>query len=544
MTGHRRGGPAPGRRGTATSSCPWVAPGALSDMGPERLAAEVASRLTLRDELGLVDLVGVPGYENTTAAIPSLCIPAITMQDGPNGLANQDTGVTQLPSSLAVAATFDTDDARAAGSVEGDEARRQGIDVVQGPMLNLLRVPEDGRAYETYGEDPYLVAQMGTADIEGIQGAGVMSEAKHFAAYAQESDRHGLDQLMTTRQLEELYFVPFQAAVEQAHVAGVMCAYGEIDGAPTCADPLLYRTLRDWSFDGFVRSDMSAVHRAIPAFDAGIDAIKPAQRVAIGRAVSEHVLAGNRLADAAQSLLEETFRFDLVAHPLSGRTDTAVDSPAHAAAALGIAEASTVLLKDRGGVLPLDTARLRSIAVIGTDAAGEAMTAGYGGGAGHRSLRRRAGAGDRPPRGPGGGALRRRRHGDRRPDHQARAERARAQPAERAPRDGRLRLRRGRLGREPRRRGRLAAAPPRRAPSALPHVRDLRACVDGLVRRVARGRLRHLAARRRPRADRLAGAPSGLQLVQGHPHAGRSPVPDRAAVAPGARRRHPDDRLS
>lgn len=379
--------PAPGQgptlpapSGRASPNCPWASPGALAHSTPARLAAEVASHLTLEDELDLVDLAGVAGYENSTAGIPSLCVPPLTLQDGPEGLSRGDTGVTQLSSSLALAATFDPALAEADGSVVGDEARRQGIDVVQGPMLNLDRVPEDGRAFETFGEDPRLAAVMGVADIDGIQDQGVMADAKHLAVYTQESDRHGLDQIVTARQLEELYLLPFQAAVQQAHVASVMCAYGEIDGQPTCADPSVYRLLESWGFDGFVRSDMSAVHEAVPAFDAGMDAIKPAQPRSLDRDVTDHRLAEGVLGDAAERLLTEMFRFDLIARPLTGMTDTAVDSAAHAAVDLEIAEASAVLLKDRGAVLPLDFARLRSIAVIGGDAGKEAATAGLGGG--------------------------------------------------------------------------------------------------------------------------------------------------------------------
>jgi beta-glucosidase len=375
--------------------------------------------MTLADELDLVDLHGVKGYENATRAIPALCIPRLTLEDGPDGLTNADTGVTQLPSSLAVAATFDTADAYADGAVEGAEAHAQGVDVVQAPMLNIDRVPEDGRAFETYGEDPTVVSDMGVADIDGIQSHGVMSDAKHFTGYTQEGDRHALNQIISQRQLEEIYLAPFAAAVKQADVASIMCAYGVIDGHLTCADPALYRVLASWGFHGFVRSDMSAVRQPAAAFEAGMDAIKPAMPRRLAADVADGKLRRGRLAAAAQSILAEMFRFDLVARPLTGRTDTPVDTPARAAVDLDIAEASTVLLKDglvksapvqsgrvgespprqgppRSGspkirppksgspkswvpALPVDFSKLSSLAVIGTDAAGQAMSAGWGG---------------------------------------------------------------------------------------------------------------------------------------------------------------------
>ena len=164
-------------------------------------------------------------YENINAGVPRLCIPSLAVQDGPQGLAYGDTNVTQLPSPLGIAATFNTATARAYGVVEGSEASGQGIDAIQGPTLNIDRVPESGRSYEGYGEDPMLVSAMGVADIEGIQSTGTMAMAKHFAVYSQETDRGVLDDQVSERALHELYLPPFKAAVTQAHVGSVMCAY-------------------------------------------------------------------------------------------------------------------------------------------------------------------------------------------------------------------------------------------------------------------------------------------------------------------------------
>ena len=123
---------------------------------------------------------------------------------------------------------------------------------MQGPELNLVRVPLDGRSFETYGEDPFLASVMGVADVEGIQSTGVMAEAKHFGAYTQETARARLNQVVSARALAEIYDAPFRAVVQQAHVAGLMCAYGRLNGVDTCADPYIYATLRGWHFTGFV----------------------------------------------------------------------------------------------------------------------------------------------------------------------------------------------------------------------------------------------------------------------------------------------------
>ncbi|HUZ21803.1 MAG TPA: glycoside hydrolase family 3 C-terminal domain-containing protein [Acidimicrobiales bacterium] len=335
--------------------------------------------MTRAEKVGEISLVAGRGYENENAGVPRLCIPRLTLQDGPNGIATGDTGVTQLPASLGVAASFDPLVAYAYGRVLGAEARAQGVTVVQGPNLNLARVPTSGRAFEAYGEDPYLTSIMGIADIEGIQSQGVMADAKHFTAYTQETARLNLNQIINERTLEEVYFPPFEAAVEQAHVASVMCAYGRIDFVYVCQDPTLFDALkRDWGLTGFVRSDLGAVNDAVAAFRAGLDAIKPAAGAQLEAAVADGRLPVGRLDDAVVRILREMFAFDLVRHPLTGRTGTRVYTAGHVAVALSSAERSMVLLKDRGGVLPLVKSRLRSVALIGKGAGPQATTAGSG----------------------------------------------------------------------------------------------------------------------------------------------------------------------
>ncbi|HUZ19229.1 MAG TPA: glycoside hydrolase family 3 N-terminal domain-containing protein, partial [Acidimicrobiales bacterium] len=130
--------------------CPWAGRTAARRYTPRELADQVLARMTLEEKLGLVDLHAGDGYENTDTGVPRLCIPALTLQDSPNGIAYGATGVTQLPASLGLAATFDPSLARAYGAVLGQEARGQGIAVVQGPNLNLDRVPQSGRAFEAY----------------------------------------------------------------------------------------------------------------------------------------------------------------------------------------------------------------------------------------------------------------------------------------------------------------------------------------------------------------------------------------------------------
>jgi beta-glucosidase len=361
----------------AISSCSWLVRAVARHASPSALARLVLSKMNLAEELGVVDLYAGNGYENTNLGAAHLCIPPLTLQDGPNGLAAGDTGVTQLPASLGIAASFDPGLAYDYGRVLGAEAHAQGIDVVQGPNLGIDRVPEAGRAFEGYGEDPYVVSVMGDADIEGIQSEGVMADAKHFAVYTQETDRKYLDQVVSRRALAEIYLRGFQSAVEQAHVASIMCAYGKVNGTYACQDPHLLHLLgRRWGFRGFVRSDLGAVPDPIAAFAAGIDAIKPAATTQLRDAWFAGRIERYRIDRSVFRILRAMFAYGIVTHPPSGHAHTVVATPAHASFALRAAERTMVLLKDGAGALPLR--RPHVVAVIGADAGRDAMSAGHG----------------------------------------------------------------------------------------------------------------------------------------------------------------------
>ena len=364
----------------AAARCPWATAAATKRYSPAQLARQVLNRMTLSEKIGLVDLSFVNGNENENSAVARLCIPTFTLQDGPDGLGYGDTGVTQLPASIATAATFDPRIAYRYGVVLGQEAHTQGIDAVQGPNLNLARVPESGRLFETYGEDPVLSAVLGAAEIEGIQASDAMAVAKHFTAYTQETARFGLNQVISERALQEVDMAPFRAAVQIANVAGIMCAYGQINGQLVCQDRQLLNDLKkEYGFSGFIRSDNGAVDNPVTAFDSGLDLIKPVATASLIEAVSSGALPLKRINDAVSRVLTEMFAFGFIERPSTGVIGTNAATSAHRAVALVTAERSIVLLKDRAEVLPLRTKGRSSLAVIGADASSAPMSAGAGG---------------------------------------------------------------------------------------------------------------------------------------------------------------------
>jgi beta-glucosidase len=215
---------AAGTAAAATASCPWV----HSRAPVAQRVRQLMAVMTLDDKLAMVDGVGfssgTAGYVGHIAANPGLCIPGLNLEDGPQGVADSVPGVTQLPAPAALAAAWDPALARAYGTVVGSEERGKGADVNLGPTVNIVRDPRWGRAFESYGEDPYLAGQTAVGFIGGVQRQGVMSQVKHLAVYNQETNRNTAadDAVVSQRAIQEIYLPQFEAAATQARAASVM----------------------------------------------------------------------------------------------------------------------------------------------------------------------------------------------------------------------------------------------------------------------------------------------------------------------------------
>ncbi len=316
---------------------------------------------------------------NGAAGIPRLHIPGLAMTDGPNGVREAAPGATAFPGAVAVAASWDRTLAEDFGAAVGAEASGKTFNVLFGPTINILRVPEWGRAAETLGEDPYLSGQIAAAEIRGIQSQHVIAQVKHFAANNQEIERVGdpfgnpafspaIDVVVSERALEEIYFPAFKAAVQEGQAESVMCSYPRINGVYACQNPFTLGTLKhEWGFSGFVGPDaLVAVRDTRAAIDAGTDNFQ------LGGAglPPEQVLAqvpDDRLDDMVRRILTAMFSVGLFDHPNTGDRGAVVSTPAHQMLATEVAEAGTVLLKNDAAALPIG-ADVRSIAVIGYDA--------------------------------------------------------------------------------------------------------------------------------------------------------------------------------
>jgi beta-glucosidase len=376
------------------AACPWM----NAKMKPGQRAAMLLAAMSTSEKLALLTGVdphaalGVadgPLYVGYVPGNAGLCIPPLTLNDGPAGVADLMVGTTAFPAPIAQSATWDPDLQRRLGRALGLEAWQKGIDVLLAPDVNIARVPQNGRNFEAFGEDPYLSGQTAAAEIEGIQQNPVIATVKHFAVNSQETNRYYVSSNVDDRTLREIYLPPFATAVQQGRVGAVMCAYGQVNGTFNCQDQALLTTVLRQGFGlrGFVLSDWGATWSTVQSANAGLDLEMPGS-VYYGSALSDAVNAGTVSAKTIDTMairiLTTMFRlglFDAPPPPLQSVSLTNVSTPADQALALRVAEEGTVLLKNTAGTLPLRLHRGSTLAVIGAPA-GFGDIRGYAGGHG------------------------------------------------------------------------------------------------------------------------------------------------------------------
>jgi beta-glucosidase len=364
----------------------------------EARVADLLPRLTLEEKNSLC-------YANstfTTAGVPRLGIPELWTDDGPMGVREEvgagfknlnhaDDFATAMPATLGLAATFNTELANAYGTVIGQEAKQRGKDIMLGPSLNIQRTPLCGRNFEYMGEDPYLTSPIAVNYIEGEQAQGVASCAKHFAANNQENQRSSIDVEMDERTLREIYLPAFKASVQEAGVLSVMGAYNLFRGQHCCeSDYLLNQILKnEWGFKGLVMSDWSGVHSTDLAAMNGMDMemgtrTSPPYDTAY---LASPFLAGLNSGKFPVSVLDDKvrrhlyvmFKLDLIHDPATPPANLenkgVLSTKEHQAIARRVAEESMVLLKNEK-FLPLNPAKLKTVAIIGANAVAKFASGG------------------------------------------------------------------------------------------------------------------------------------------------------------------------
>jgi beta-glucosidase len=361
------------------------------------------SKLTSRDGAVLRNAVQRYLVEKTRLGIPEMFAGELL-----HGY--MSPGTTSFPQALALASTFDPALVKRVFTAAADEMASSGTVWAFTPVLDLARDPRWGRTEETYGEDPYLGSRIGVAAIEGMQGPNfiidrhhVMATAKHFAVHgAPEGGTNTAPGNYAERIVRESYLAAFQAAIMEAKAGSVMASYNEINGIPSHVNPwLLDQVLRqEWGFRGFVTSDGGGLQMLVATHHVAADFADAArQSLAAGidydlsdgsvfRTLLDQVKQGKvpewQIDRSVSRILTAKFRLGLFENPYVDPeyAERTTNSQEHRDLAEKAAEKAVVLMKNEGNLLPLDLSKLKTIAVIGPNAA-DVHIGGYGREPGH-----------------------------------------------------------------------------------------------------------------------------------------------------------------
>jgi beta-glucosidase len=368
----------------------------------DRRVDDLVSRLTLEEKVSQVI--------DRAAAIPRLDIPAYNWwNEGLHGIARSGFA-TMFPQAIGNAATWDAPLVHQIGDVISTEARAKYNDAIRhdtharyygltiwSPNINIFRDPRWGRGQETYGEDPFLTARLGTAFVKGIQGDDpnyfrAIATPKHYAVHSgPEPTRHKVDIDPSEHDLWDTYLPAFRATITEGKADSIMCAYNSVDKEPACANTMLLGDIlrKDWGFQGYVTSDCDAIddfsqknghhysvdqaHGSAAGVKAGTDLDCGTAYLALADAVRNNLVSEAQLDVSVKRLFTARMKlgmFDPAAKvPFSSIPFSVVNSAADQELALRAARESMVLLKNDGHFLPLKTDGSQTIAVIGPLAA-------------------------------------------------------------------------------------------------------------------------------------------------------------------------------
>jgi beta-glucosidase len=364
-------------RGSAMEAPLSNAPFLDSGAPLETRVEDLLGRLTLDEKVAL--MAGSGAF--TLQGVERLGVPRVRVTDGPTGVRSQEgEAATVFPVGVAMAATWNPDLTREVAAAIAREALALNNRVVLAPTINIVRTPLWGRNFETYSEDPFLAGVLGAAYIDGLQGEGVGASLKHYAVNNQEVRRMSVSAEVDARTLREIYLAGFEIAVKAANPWTVMASYNRVNGTyATEHNHLLNDILKgEWGWDGVVVSDWGAVHATAPAANGGTDLEMPGPARWFGEALitaaQEGAVRAWRIDDAARRML----RLILRTGALDGGPAPAGElrTARHRAIAARAAEEAVVLLKNERDLLPLDPTALRTLAVVGPNAAASRIQGG------------------------------------------------------------------------------------------------------------------------------------------------------------------------
>ncbi|WP_430392117.1 beta-glucosidase [Dyella sp. 20L07] len=380
--------------GAAAAQQPTAKPWSDITLSPDARAKLLVAQLTQDEKFQLIrsyyagpdrhpdtpfpkGAIASAGY---VPAIERLGIPAHEESDAGLGVASSDRmrpgdNATPLPAGPVTAASWDPQVAYRGGAMIGSEAHNKGFNVLLAGGVNLMREPRNGRNFEYAGEDPLLAGSIVGETIRGVESQHVISTIKHFALNDQETGRNTISAQIGEQAARESDLLAFELAIERGKPGSVMCAYNKVNGDWACENDYLMNQLlkRDWAYPGFVMSDWGGVHSAAKAVNAGLDQESAGETfdkqvffdAPLRDALAKGEVKQARLDDMVQRILRSMFAAGVFEHPAK---KAPIDSNANLAVARQTLEAGAVLLRNENHLLPLDVAKLESVAVIGAHA--------------------------------------------------------------------------------------------------------------------------------------------------------------------------------
>ncbi|MDD5423833.1 MAG: glycoside hydrolase family 3 C-terminal domain-containing protein [Candidatus Omnitrophica bacterium] len=342
-----------------------AAPATVVDASTEKKIDDIIGKMTIQEKVKLI-----AGNEMETYAIARVGIPQLRMCDGPLGVRHGQA--TAFPASVSLAASWSPETTYEVSSSLADEAKAKGRNMSLAPCINIHRVPMSGRNFESFGEDPYLASRMAVAYIKGVQDKRVVATVKHYACNNQEWERGTIDTIVDERALREIYLPAFEAAIKEGGSWSIMAAYNKVNGWYCTENDYLVNQIlkKEWGFKGFMVSDWGATHSTVNCANYGLDLEMPK-----GDFFNDKLVTAVKKGEVKESVIDDKVRRILRAmywlglfDPNTPAGEGSLDTPAHRQTVREAGREGIVLLKNAGSILPIDTGKVKSIAVIGPNA--------------------------------------------------------------------------------------------------------------------------------------------------------------------------------